>query len=137
MQTKKPMSVKIQNNMRYKKILEFLATLSATHDKPSFREIGFRCGISSTSVVKFYLNELALEGLIDFIPNQSRGARINENGLNLLGSSTRVCPTCGTIVFKSSLKLLDKNHPTGREIADKLQARLDERRYKSKKLQPV
>jgi SOS-response transcriptional repressor LexA len=47
-------------------IYDFIVSYKQSHDgnSPSFREIKIRCGISSTSMVFYYLNKLERQGLI-------------------------------------------------------------------------
>jgi len=65
-------------NERHQKILEYL---SRRQDKqrypPSIREIGEATGISSTSVVTYYLKQLEEMNLIERDHNVSRGVRLN------------------------------------------------------------
>ncbi|HCC79291.1 MAG: repressor LexA [Chloroflexi bacterium GWB2_49_20] len=65
-------------NERHQKILEYL---SRRQDKqrypPSIREIGIATGISSTSVVTYYLKQLEEMNLIERDHNVSRGVRLN------------------------------------------------------------
>ena len=74
---------------RHKKILAFLEEYQ--QDKgypPSIREIGDHTQISSTSVVKYYLNQLEEMGYIERQSNVSRGINpIKNAGGSLLPSS--------------------------------------------------
>ncbi|HQK04014.1 MAG TPA: FaeA/PapI family transcriptional regulator, partial [Anaerolineaceae bacterium] len=65
---------------RHKKILAFLEEYQ--QDKgypPSIREIGDHTQISSTSVVKYYLNQLEEMGYIERRSNVSRGINLIKN----------------------------------------------------------
>ena len=62
---------------RHKKILKFLDEYQAKFGfPPSIREIGDRTGISSTSVVNYYLAQLENQGYIEREKNISRGIRL-------------------------------------------------------------
>jgi repressor LexA len=62
---------------RHRKILEFLREYQAENKyPPSIREIGEKTGISSTSVVNYYLEQLEREGLIERDRGISRGVRL-------------------------------------------------------------
>lgn len=62
---------------RHKKILVMLEKYQAeTGYPPSIREIGKQTGISSTSVVNYYLNQLEEEGYIERDRKISRGVRL-------------------------------------------------------------
>lgn len=62
---------------RHKKILEILRRYQDENGyPPSIREIGKQTGISSTSVVNYYLNQLEEEGYIERDRKISRGVRL-------------------------------------------------------------
>jgi repressor LexA len=62
---------------RHKKILKVLEKYQAESGyPPSIREIGKQTGISSTSVVNYYLNQLEEEGYIERDRKISRGVRL-------------------------------------------------------------
>ncbi len=62
---------------RHRKILDFLREYQAENKyPPSIREIGEKTGISSTSVVNYYLDQLEREGLIERDRGISRGVRL-------------------------------------------------------------
>ena len=62
---------------RHRKILEELERFQTRNGyPPSIREIGRRTGISSTSVVNYYLDQLESEGYIERDRNVSRGIRV-------------------------------------------------------------
>ena len=62
---------------RHKKILQVLEKHQAESGyPPSIREIGKQTGISSTSVVNYYLNQLEEEGYIERDRKISRGVRL-------------------------------------------------------------
>lgn len=80
-------------NERHQKILDYL---SRRQDKqgypPSIREIGEATGISSTSVVTYYLKQLEEMDLIARDHNVSRGVRLNLSAsktLNRAGSAVK------------------------------------------------
>lgn len=63
---------------RHQKILDFIATYQREHKHPpSIREIGQHCGISSTSVVNYYLDQLEKSGHIERDRKISRGMRLS------------------------------------------------------------
>lgn len=65
---------------RHKKILDVLERYQTeTGYPPSIREIGKQTGISSTSVVNYYLNQLEEEGYIERDRKISRGVRLVKN----------------------------------------------------------
>src|SRR3970040_1850466 len=65
---------------RHKKILQVLEKHQADSGyPPSIREIGKQTGISSTSVVNYYLNQLEEEGYIERDRKISRGVRLIKN----------------------------------------------------------
>lgn len=65
---------------RHKKILQVLEHYqNETGYPPSIREIGKQTGISSTSVVNYYLNQLEEEGYIERDRKISRGVRLVKN----------------------------------------------------------
>ena len=62
---------------RHKKILEYLDEYQRKFGfPPSIREIGDKTGISSTSVVNYYLAQLEVQGYIEREKNISRGIRL-------------------------------------------------------------
>ncbi len=62
---------------RHRKILEVLESFQEKHGyPPSIREIGKRTGISSTSVVNYYLDQLDEMEYIERVRNVSRGVRL-------------------------------------------------------------
>jgi len=68
---------------RHRKILEFLREYQAENKyPPSIREIGEKTGISSTSVVNYYLEQLEREGLIERDRGISRGVPRAHSGTN-------------------------------------------------------
>jgi repressor LexA len=63
---------------RHQKILDFLQEYQRdNHYPPSIREIGEKTGISSTSVVNYYLDQLEKRGMIQRDRKISRGVRIS------------------------------------------------------------
>jgi len=80
---------------RHQKILEFLLEYQrANKYPPSIREIGEKTGISSTSVVNYYLDQLEKQGLIERDRKISRGVRLANT--NALADTVRV-PILGPI----------------------------------------
>ena len=62
---------------RHKRILEYLGEYQRKYSyPPSIREIGDKTGISSTSVVNYYLAQLEAQGYIEREKNISRGIRL-------------------------------------------------------------
>ncbi|NOY99450.1 MAG: repressor LexA [Chloroflexi bacterium] len=81
---------------RHKKILAFLKEYQSREGyPPTIREIGEQTGISSTSVVNYYLDQLEKRGLIERHRKISRGVRLA--GANPLGEMFKV-PVVGRIV---------------------------------------
>jgi repressor LexA len=81
---------------RHQKILDFIQDFQRKHKHPpSIREIGENCGISSTSVVNYYLDQLERSGHIERDRRISRGLRVT--GQTPLGEMFRV-PVMGRIV---------------------------------------
>ena len=80
---------------RHQKILDFLQDYQrANRYPPSIREIGEKTGISSTSVVNYYLDQLEKQGLIERDRKISRGVRLANT--NALADTVRV-PILGPI----------------------------------------
>src|SRR5512147_2826968 len=69
---------------RHQKILDFLQEYQRENRyPPSIREIGVKTGISSTSVVNYYLDQLEKRGLIERDRKISRGVRLaHTNGIS-------------------------------------------------------
>ena len=62
---------------RHRKILEYVEDYQKQYSyPPSIREIGDRTGITSTSVVNYYLAQLEKQGYIQREKNISRGIRV-------------------------------------------------------------
>jgi repressor LexA len=81
---------------RHQKILDFIQDYQRKHKHPpSIREIGENCGISSTSVVNYYLDQLERNGHIERDRKISRGLRVT--GQSPIGELFRV-PMLGRIV---------------------------------------
>jgi repressor LexA len=92
---------------RHQKILDFLSEYQrANKYPPSIREIGERTGISSTSVVNYYLDQLEKKGMIERDRKISRGVRVS--GPNGSPDTLRV-PILGPIAAGLPLPELDPN----------------------------
>lgn len=61
-----------------KKLYDYLASRTDNPVGPSYDEMVSATGISSKSGISRLLSELKERGLVDFIPNKSRSARILE-----------------------------------------------------------
>jgi len=80
---------------RHKKILAFLKEYQISNNyPPSIREIGENTGISSTSVVNYYLDQLEKMGQIERDRKISRGVRLAAS--NPLGEMAKI-PVLGPI----------------------------------------
>lgn len=80
MSKKKPLST------RQEKILQHVRDYILEHGRPpTIREIGTATNISSTSVVNYNLTILEKRGLISRDSDVSRGLRLTEKGMGLLG----------------------------------------------------
>lgn len=92
---------------RHQKILEFLQSYQRENRyPPSIREIGEKTGISSTSVVNYYLDQLEKKGLIQRDRKISRGVRLSAaNG----SPDTLRIPILGPIAAGFPLPELDPN----------------------------
>jgi repressor LexA len=92
---------------RHQKILDFLLDYQReNHYPPSIREIGEKTGISSTSVVNYYLDQLEKRGMIQRDRKISRGVRLaGPNG----NSDTFRIPILGPIAAGQPLPELDPN----------------------------
>jgi repressor LexA len=90
---------------RHQKILNFLQEYQRENKyPPSIREIGEKTGISSTSVVNYYLDQLEKRGLIQRDRRISRGVRLAvDNG----SSDTLRIPILGPIAAGQPLPELD------------------------------
>jgi repressor LexA len=90
---------------RHQRILEFLQAYQHENKyPPSIREIGEKTGISSTSVVNYYLDQLEKRGLIERDRKISRGVRLA--GMNSSADTLRV-PILGPIAAGLPLPELD------------------------------
>jgi repressor LexA len=63
---------------RHQKIIEYLNERTSMGYPPSIREIGEAVGITSTSVVTYYLKQLTEMGLIERDPKFSRAVRLTD-----------------------------------------------------------
>lgn len=92
---------------RHQKILEFLQEYQRENKyPPSIREIGEKTGISSTSVVNYYLDQLEKKGMIERDRKISRGVRLSwPNG----SADTLRVPILGPIAAGFPLPELNPN----------------------------
>lgn len=88
-------------SVRHKKILEFLV------DRPrsSIREIGIVTGITSTSVVNYYLGCLEKMGFIERERKISRGLSVTSKGFAQVGKTVTICPHCGKPITSPPMDL--------------------------------
>ncbi len=90
---------------RHQRILDFLQAYQHENKyPPSIREIGEKTGISSTSVVNYYLDQLEKRGLIERDRKISRGVRLA--GMNGSADTLRI-PILGPIAAGLPLPELD------------------------------
>jgi repressor LexA len=110
---------------RHQKILEFLQEYQrANKYPPSIREIGEKTGISSTSVVNYYLDQLEKKGMIERDRKISRGVRLS--GSNISADTFRV-PMLGRIAaglplpeLEAGVSYMTDNESNAVEIARSL-----------------
>ena len=92
---------------RHQRILDFLASYQRENRyPPSIREIGEKTGITSTSVVNYYLDQLEKMGKIERDRKISRGVRVS--GYHASADTLRV-PILGPIAAGIPLPELDPN----------------------------
>jgi repressor LexA len=92
---------------RHQKILDFLQEYQRENRyPPSIREIGVKTGITSTSVVNYYLDQLEKRGLIERDRKISRGVRLS--GMNGSADTLRI-PILGPIAAGFPIPELDPN----------------------------
>ena len=92
---------------RHQRILYFLFEYQRENRyPPSIREIGNKTGITSTSVVNYYLDQLEKKGMIERDRKISRGVRLS--GLNSSSDTLRI-PILGPIAAGLPLPELDPN----------------------------
>jgi repressor LexA len=92
---------------RHQRILDFLSEYQRENRyPPSIREIGNKTGISSTSVVNYYLDQLEKKGMIERDRKISRGVRLS--GFNGTADTLRI-PILGPIAAGLPLPELDPN----------------------------
>ncbi len=110
---------------RHQKILEFLQDYQRENKyPPSIREIGEKTGISSTSVVNYYLDQLEKKGMIERDRKISRGVRLS--GPNISADTFRV-PMLGRIAaglplpeLEAGVSFMTDNESNAVEIARSL-----------------
>jgi len=110
---------------RHQKILDFLQEYQrANKYPPSIREIGEKTGISSTSVVNYYLDQLEKNGMIERDRKISRGVRLS--GSNISADTFRV-PMLGRIAaglplpeLEAGVSYMTDNESNAVEIARSL-----------------
>ncbi|HEX9840076.1 MAG TPA: transcriptional repressor LexA [Anaerolineales bacterium] len=110
---------------RHQKILEFLQDYQRENKyPPSIREIGEKTGISSTSVVNYYLDQLEKKGMIERDRKISRGVRLS--GPNISTDTLRV-PMLGRIAaglplpeLEAGVSYMTDNESNAVEIARSL-----------------
>ena len=110
---------------RHQKILDFLQEYQrANKYPPSIREIGEKTGISSTSVVNYYLDQLEKKGMIERDRKISRGVRLS--GSNISADTFRV-PMLGRIAaglplpeLEAGVSFMTDNESNAVEIARSL-----------------
>lgn len=110
---------------RHQKILDFLQDYQrANKYPPSIREIGEKTGISSTSVVNYYLDQLEKKGMIERDRKISRGVRLS--GANISADTFRV-PMLGRIAaglplpeLEAGVSFMTDNESNAVEIARSL-----------------
>lgn len=61
-----------------KRIFDYIVGYKRINDgvAPSFREIGYNCGVSSVSMVRYYLAQLTNLRLIEMIPGKAGGIKV-------------------------------------------------------------
>jgi len=92
---------------RHQRILDFLFEYQRENRyPPSIREIGNKTGITSTSVVNYYLDQLEKKGMIERDRKISRGVRLS--GINSSSDTLRI-PILGPIAAGLPLPELDPN----------------------------
>ena len=74
---------------KHKKVLEFLQKYQSENGRPpSIREIGEMVGISSTSVVNYYLDQLKKMGYLERDDRVSRGLRLTDKVNEIIQTTT-------------------------------------------------
>ena len=102
---------------RQNKILKYISEYIAENTRPpTIREIGKSVKISSTSVVNYNLTRLVEKGMIERDSEVSRGLRLTQRTLDLLGigqgvtaSGTMRVPFLGAIVAGEPLESFENN----------------------------
>jgi repressor LexA len=83
---------------RHKRILDYLSDFQARSGyPPSIREIGEKTGITSTSVVNYYLDQLEQAGYIERESHISRGIRVLKTLPDTEGVGTRLVRAAQTV----------------------------------------
>ncbi len=92
-------------SVRQKKILEVLENFQENAGyPPSIREIGEQAGISSTSVVNYYLDQLQDMGYIERDSRVSRGIRLMKTLSDIYGQSAASAPVSAVKAAAASIK---------------------------------
>ena len=92
---------------RHQRILDFLQDYQRENKyPPSIREIGEKTGITSTSVVNYYLDQLEKKGMIERDRKISRGVRLS--GVNVSADTLRI-PILGRLRLVCPLPELEPN----------------------------
>jgi repressor LexA len=109
-------------SQRQQHMLEFIRQYGEEHGfPPTIREIGQAVGISSTSVVKYNLEQLEKKGLLERSTEISRGIRLKtEAGAEPRAGSSRllrVIPKLGVISAGAPIPAVgQQDHPFGDEV---------------------
>ncbi len=109
-------------SQRQQHILEFIRQYGEEHGfPPTIREIGQAVGISSTSVVKYNLEQLEKKGLLERSNEISRGIRLTGEGPTAARAGTsrllRVIPKLGVIAAGAPIPAAgQQDNPFGDEV---------------------
>lgn len=102
-------------------ILQFIHHYTSEHGfAPSIREIGYAAGITSTSVVNYHVERLAVMGYLIKSPGKSRAFTLTSRALELLGDAS---PADDTQKLREEISLLKaQNEQLRREHQTQLNA---------------